>query len=79
MQDGSNDYFSLDVTAGEISIICSNMLGRTNDTAYIYRWFLRVIPAVYLAAKEKYVINTTSLNGLNDGDIPTIRDYILKI
>lgn len=79
LQDGSNDYFSLDVTAGEISIICSNMLGRTNDTAYIYRWFLRVIPAVYLAAKEKYVINTTSLNGLNDGDIPTIRDYILKI
>ena len=77
-QGGRNDSFRLNLASRTLSIICVNMLRRTNDTAYIYRWFLKCIPAVYLAAKEGYNIDLSSIRTITNGDIPLIREYIEK-
>lgn len=77
-QNGTNDYFRVDEANKTLEIICENMLQRTNDTAYIYRWFLRVIPAVYLAANTGYSIDLSSVNQISNGDIPIINEYIKK-
>lgn len=74
----SNDSFQVDTINHTLTIVCLNMLKRTNDTAYIYRWFLKVIPAVYLAANENYTIDLTNIRMITNGDIPLIREYIEK-
>lgn len=78
-QDGDNDYFQLDAVSKTIKIICVNTLGRTNDTAYIYRWFLRVIPAAYLASNEEYIFDLSAISTITNGDIPLLRRYIEKL
>lgn len=75
-QSGTNDFFQVDHTSKTLTITCVNMLQRTNDTAYIYRWFLRVVPAVYLASNEGYLINLSNIDTIENGDIPLIRSYI---
>lgn len=75
-QGGSNDSFHVNIKDKILSIKCVNMLQRTNDTAYIYRWFLKCIPAVYLAANEDYTIDLSKIETLTNGDIPLIREYI---
>lgn len=77
-QGGSNDSFHVNIKDKILSIKCVNMLQRTNDTAYIYRWFLKCIPAVYLAANEDYTIDLSKIETLTNGDIPLIREYIRK-
>lgn len=77
-QSGTNDSFKIDEASKTLSVICVNMLQRTNDTAYIYRWFLKCIPAVYLASKEGYTIDLSAIRTITSGDIPLIREYIEK-
>lgn len=77
-QGGSNDSFQVNVENKELSVVCINMLQRTNDTAYIYRWFLKCIPAIYLAADENYTINLSAIRTITSGYFPLIREYIMK-
>lgn len=77
-QTGTNDSFQVDEVNKTLSVICENMLQRTNDTAYIYRWFLKCIPAVYLASSEGYTIDLSAIRTLTSGDISLIREYIEK-
>lgn len=77
-QSGTNDSFQVDEVSKTLSVICVNMLHRTNDTAYIYRWFLKCIPAIYLASKEGYTIDLSAIRTITSGDIPLIRGYIEK-
>ena len=77
-QSGTNDSFTVDEVSKTLSVICVNMLQRTNDTAYIYRWFLKCIPAIYLASKEGYTIDLSAIRTITSGDIPLIRGYIEK-
>lgn len=77
-QGGTNDSFQVDEVNRILTIVCINMLHRTNDTAYIYRWFLKVIPAFYLAVQEGYTIDLTNIRMITSGDIPLIREYIEK-
>lgn len=77
-QTGTNDSFQVDEVNKTLSIICENMLQRSNDTAYIYRWFLKCIPAIYLASSEGYRIDVSAIRTLTSGDISLIREYIEK-
>lgn len=77
-QTGTNDSFQVDEVNKTVSIICENMLQRSNDTAYIYRWFLKCIPAIYLASSEGYRIDVSAIRTLTSGDISLIREYIEK-
>lgn len=77
-QSSTNDSFKIDEASKTLSVICVNMLQRTNDTAYIYRWFLKCIPAIYLASKEGYTIDLSAIRTITSGDIPLIREYIEK-
>ena len=77
-QGGTNDCFQVDDANRILTVTCINMLQRTNDTAYIYRWFLKVVPAVYLAAKEKYTIDLSNIRTITSGDIPLLIEYIEK-
>jgi len=77
-QGGTNDSFQVDETSKTLSVVCVNMLNRTNDTAYIYRWFLKSVPAIYLAAEEGYTIDLSAIRTITSGDIPLIREYFEK-
>lgn len=77
-QNGINDSFQVDEVNKTLSVICENMLERSNDTAYIYRWFLKCIPAVYLASSEGYTIDLSAIRTLTSGDVSLIREYIEK-
>lgn len=76
--DGHNDCFWVDGASRTLHITCLNMLQRTNDTAYIYRWFLRVVPAVYLAADEGYTIDSSAIESIENRGVSLVRDYIKK-
>ena len=77
-QNGINDSFQVDEVNKTLFVICENMLERSNDTAYIYRWFLKCIPAVYLASSEGYTIDLSAIRTLTSGDVSLIREYIEK-
>jgi len=77
-RDGANDSFRINTTNRTIEIICENTLGRTNDKAYIYRWFLKVIPAVYLASDKGYKIDLSAISTIPDEYVSLLRDYISK-
>ncbi len=77
-KDGQNDAFKVDYDNKILHVICENALGRKNDTAYIYRWFLKCIPAVYIAAKDEYTIDISEILLIDNEDFSLIRDYIKK-
>lgn len=77
-QNGANDYFEIIEDEKKLKIKCENVLRRTNDTAYVYRWFLRVIPAVYLASNQGYMIDVSAINAITNSGITIIRKYIEK-
>lgn len=58
---GTNGYFDVDFSAKTLNIKSGVLDNSSNPSAELYRYALRVIPAVYLAGKRKFLINTTSL------------------
>ncbi len=59
---GGNKYFDIDIVNKTI-VIKSDILAKSkNQSAELYRYALRVIPAVYLAGKKNYTIDVTSLS-----------------
>lgn len=59
---GGNKYFDIDFVNKTIVIKSDILAKSTNQSAEIYRYALRVIPAVYLAGKKNYTIDVTSLS-----------------
>lgn len=78
-KDGINEYFSIDFTNKSLKILNGRLCSSANPSAELYRYAFRIIPAIYMAKEEKYVIDATELNNISFDNVVLIKDYISKI
>lgn len=76
--NGTNEYFEVDTNKREVRILSNKLAHSSNITAELYRYALRIIPAVYMASNEGYTIDSTSLNGLASDRVEILREYISR-
>lgn len=75
---GVNEYFTIDTTLKSL-IVHSDILDRSsNPSAELYRYVLRVIPAVYMASSDGYNIDVTSLSTSTAESIILLKRYLEK-
>lgn len=73
---GINEYFTIDEAAKTL-IIQSDILDRSsNQSAELYRYVLRVIPAVYLASSQGYRINAESLERISAESVLVLNRFL---
>ncbi|WP_410496836.1 hypothetical protein QTL86_06525 [Cellulosilyticum sp. ST5] len=73
---GVNEYFTVDTTINSL-IIHSDILDRSsNPSAELYRYVLRIIPAVYMASYDGYNIDVTSLATSTAESVILLKRYL---
>lgn len=77
--NGNNEYFEVDDNDKTLILLSSRITDSSNASAEMYRYLLRVLPAIYMAIEKDYSINITDFNGVSLSMIDIIRNYISKI
>ena len=73
---GVNEYFEIDEPNVNIKILGQRLSNSSNVTAELYRYAIRVIPAVYFASVERYTIDISDLSGINSDRVEVLKEYI---
>jgi len=80
LKDGENNLFSLNKELKIITLKSDSFRDSTNSSAEVYRYWLKVLPAIYMAVNEKYKINIDAFDDLlNTNLFNPIRSYIKKL
>lgn len=77
--NGNNEYFEIDEDDKMLVLLSSRITGSSNPSAEMYRYLLRVLPAIYMAMEKNYGVNITNFNGISLSMIDIVRNYISKI
>lgn len=77
--NGNNEYFEIDEDDKILILLSSRISGYSNPSAEMYRYLLRVLPAVYMAMEKNYSVDITDFNGISSSMIDILRNYISKI
>lgn len=75
----NNKWFEIDNVSKILRILNTTVTNSTNATSDIYRLSLYVIPAVYMAVKEGFDIDTTDIATLGGEVADTLRTFISKL
>lgn len=76
---GNNEYFEIDENGKTLILFSSRITDSSNASAEMYRYLLRVLPAIYMAIEKNYSVNITDFNGLTLSMINTFKNYISQI
>lgn len=79
LSNGSNNYFEVNDVQKELILLSGLIVNSENPSSEVYRYLLRVLPAVYMAIDKNYRINFDSFNGVNQSLIEKIRNYVSKL
>lgn len=74
----NNEYFIVDRKNKCIRILSERLRNSSNLTAELYRYCMRIIPAVYIAARDKYWIDVKELKRIQNDKVGIIIDFIIK-
>lgn len=74
----NNEYFVVDEENRIIRILSSRLENSSNLTAELYRYCMRIIPVIYMASKEKYVIDMEELKRIQNDKVEIIIKFISK-
>lgn len=77
--NGNNEYFEIDENGKSLILLSSRITDSSNASAEMYRYLLRVLPAIYMAIEKDYTVNITDFNGVSLGMIDILRNYISRI
>ena len=75
----NNKWFEIDNTRKILKILDTTVTNSTNATSDIYRLSLYAIPAVYMAVKEGFSIDTTDIATLGGEVADILRTFISKL
>ena len=78
-RDGINEYFSIDYENKVLKILSNKLISSVNISADLYRYSLKIIPAVYMAKDEQFKIDVTELDNISNDGVILIKNYISKI
>lgn len=76
---GINEYFEIDDINRNVKILSQRLDNSSNVTAELYRYAVRIIPAIYFASIEGYSIDISELSGINSDRVEVLKEYIEKI
>lgn len=76
--NGINKYFKIDFNRKKLIILSDKLVESSNMTAELYRYALRIIPAVYMASNEGYTIDASSLDDLKSDRVELLREFISR-
>lgn len=74
---GVNPYFMVDES--EVKLLSEKVVNSSNSSAEIYRYFLKVLPAIYFGIETGLSINFSDFDDVELRHIDTIRAYINNI
>ena len=74
----SNEFFEINKEERRIKILSNRLKKSTNLTAELYRYCMRIIPAVYLSSKEKYLIDISELKNIHNERVDIVVKFISK-
>lgn len=77
--DGNNEYFEINKDEKILKLISERITNSSNASAEMYRYLLRVLPAVYMAIDKEYSVDMTEFNNVTLSMMDTVRSYISKI
>ena len=74
--NGNNEWFTVNHIDKTLKLLSSRVTSSSNPSAEIYRYALKVLPAIYLAIEEGYRIDLSDFENVNVG---MFRTYLSKI
>jgi len=78
-KDDNNEYFEIHEDEKILILFSSRITNSNNSSAEMYRYLLRVLPAIYIAVENNYRVNITDFDGITFGMIDILRNYVSKI
>lgn len=75
----NNKWFEVNAVGTTLKILDTTVTNSKNETSEIYRLSLYVIPAVYMAVKERLDIDITDIATLSGEVADTLRTFISKL
>ena len=76
---GENELFLVDAENKTLKLHSSKVTNSSNPSAEIYRYFLKILPAVYMAINEGYQIDIDEFAEVQMSMVDVIRTYLSKI
>ena len=74
--NGNNEWFIVNHIDKTLKLLSSRVTSSSNPSAEIYRYALKVLPAIYMAVEEGYRIDLSDFENVNVG---MFRTYLSKI
>ncbi|MBR5202553.1 MAG: hypothetical protein IKW45_04750 [Clostridia bacterium] len=77
--NGTNELFFIDNETKRLKLLSDRVTNSTNPSAEMYRYCLKVLPAIYMAFNEGYKIDMDEFNNVQINMVDVIKTYIAKM
>ncbi|HDI3439570.1 TPA: hypothetical protein PM991_003072 [Listeria monocytogenes] len=77
--NGDNELFEVKSDEKVLQLLSAKVTTSKNPSAEMYRYLLKILPAIYLAIEEEYQVNVDDFNNAHLNMFDVIRTYISKI
>ena len=77
--NGDNELFEINEHDKILKLLAAKVTTSANPSAEIYRYFLKVLPAIYFAANQNFKIDIEDFSDVQMNMLDTIKTYIAKL
>lgn len=77
--NGRNELFEVNDQLKELKLLSDRVASSSNPSAEIYRYMLKLLPAIYMAIDMGYDVNIEDFDNVNLSMFEIVRTYISKI
>lgn len=77
--NGRNELFEVNDQLKELKLLSDRVASSSNPSAEIYRYMLKLLPAIYMAIDMGYDVNIEDFDSVNLSMFEIVRTYISKI
>lgn len=76
---GRNKWFEVNDQLKELKLLSNRVISSSNSSAELYRYILKILPAIYMAIDIGYAVNIEEFNSVNSSMFEIVKYYISKI
>lgn len=77
--NGRNELFEINDQLKELILLSDKVTSSSNSSAELYRYMLKLLPAIYMAIDMGYGVNIEDFDSVNLSMFEIVRSYISKI
>lgn len=77
--NGRNELFEINDQLKELILLSDKVTSSSNPSAELYRYMLKLLPAIYMAIDMGYGVNIEDFDSVNLSMFEIVRSYISKI